>query len=321
MVAPMPDCGMAAVHVTPAAAFDGIPFASAHPVTVLAWDAPDIDGTLDLHVVDAPAAGEQRGTFLLLHGEPSWSHLYRDWIPRLTASGYRCVAPDLPGFGRSDKPTDEAWYSYERQVAAIRFVIESLDLAELCLVVQDWAGPIGLRQAVDAPERFAQIFIFNTWLHHAGYEYSDGARWWQGAATDPDQLGGDMPVGRIVAGTLRREHDRGEIAAAYDAPFDGPASKAGARAFPAMLPFARPEVGGADPQQRCHHALLAWDGCPVHVAFGDADPVFPADAGEAWAAAIPGATFDRIAGAGHFVQLDAPDDCLAVIGRALGREV
>jgi haloalkane dehalogenase len=307
------------VHRTAGSNFADVAFHTAHPVRVLDWHAPDIDGPLALHVVDAPAVGSERGTFLLLHGEPSWSVLYEEWIPRLTARGYRCVAPDQPGFGRSDKPTDDDWYSYERHVAAVRHVIDALDLRDINLVVQDWAGPIGLRQAVDQPQRFANLFIFNTWLHHDGYEYGDGVRWWRQAALDPEQLGGDMPTGRIVAGSMRRDHhDRAVVAAVFDAPFDGYDSKAGARAFPGMIPFGKPDVGGALQQQRCHEALLAWTHCPVHVAFGDADMVFPFEKGEAWAASIPGATIDRIEQAGHFVQYDAPADCLRIIETHLG---
>ena len=127
-----------------------------------------------------------------------------------------------------------------------------------------------------------------------------------------------MPTGRIVAGTLARPgHDTAAVAAAYDAPFASAEAKAGARAWPAMIPFADPERGGADQQQRCAAALTTWTHCPVHLAFGDADPVFTYDGAERWAAQIPGATLDRIRGAGHFVQLDAPDDCLAVIERHL----
>jgi haloalkane dehalogenase len=306
---------------TPTSNFDGIPFATEYPVRVLDWDADGIDGSVALHVLDLPAIGVERGVFLLLHGEPSWSHLYHDWIARLTAAGYRCVAPDLPGFGRSDKPTADAWYSYERHCTALRHVIDSLDLCNVHLVVQDWGGPIGLRQAVDQPERFTRVFIFNTWLHHAGYVYSDAIRWWHAAAADPTQLGGDMPTGQIVSMTLQREHDIDVVKQVYDAPFSGIMSKAGVRAFPAMLPFAQPEVGGAAQQQRCYAALTTWDHCPVHVAFSDADPIFTFEQAETWAAAIPNATLDRIVGVGHFVQLDAPDDCLSVLARRLGHPV
>ena len=299
--------------------FADVPFAAAWPTRVVDWDAPEVDGTLGIHVTDAPADGTERGTFLLLHGEPSWALLYERWIPRLTAAGYRCVAPDLPGFGRSDKPTEDSWYSYERHCAALRAVVHALDLRDVHLVVQDWAGPIGLRQAVDEPERFARILILNTWLHRDDFPYSDGVRWWREAAMDPTVLGGDMPTGRIVAGTMRRQHaDPDAIAAGFDAPFDGPETKAGARAFPAMIPFGSPEVGGAVEQARCERALAEWTGCPIHVAFGDADPVFPYEQAEAWAARIPGATLDRIPDAGHFVQADAPEDCLEVIARRMG---
>jgi haloalkane dehalogenase len=311
---------MPSIVTTPDSHFAGIAFAQQFPTRRINWDADEV-GTVGLHVVDAPAVGPQRGVFLLLHGEPTWSHLYHEWIDRLTAAGYRCIAPDLPGFGRSDKPTDQQWYSYERHCAAVTHIINELDLRQINLVVQDWAGPIGLRQAVDVPDRFDRIFIFNTWLHHDDFEYSDALRWWHGAAADPEQLGGDMPTGRIVSMTLVREHDTDAIKAAYNAPFSGFDDKAGPRAFPAMLPFAKPEVGGAAEQHRCHHALLAWNHCPIHVVFADADPIFTFAQGEAWATSIPNATLDRIVGAGHFVQLDAPNDCLAAISKHLDHAI
>ena len=199
---------------------------------------------LRMHYVDEPAIGRPRGTFLLLHGEPTWSYLYRHWIPRLTAAGYRCIAPDHIGFGGSDKPTDDEWYVIERHCEALRHLIDTLDVRDINLVVQDWGGPIGLRQAVDQPTRFTRLFILNTWLHHESMEYSDGVRWWRGAATDPAMLGGDMPTGRIVAGSLRRPgHDAAAIEAAYDAPFDGVASKAGARRWKVRMDTSlRPDI-------------------------------------------------------------------------------
>jgi haloalkane dehalogenase len=296
--------------------FSDVAFAQRFVATPLRWDAPDI-GTLDLAVIDEGSA--ERGTFLLLHGEPSWSRLYADWIPTLVDAGFRCVALDQPGFGRSDKPIDDAWYTYERHCAAIRFVIESLELTGIHLVVQDWAGPNGLRQLVDMPERFARAFIFNTWLHHDGFEYNEFIRWWHAAATNPEQLGGDMPTGTIVARSSRREgHDLDALQRDFDAPFTDEASKAGARAFPAMLPFGPSAVGGAAEQQQSFDALRTWTGCPVHVIFGDADGIFTPEWGEQWALMIPGATFDRIAGAGHFVQVDAPADCVAAVLRHCG---
>jgi haloalkane dehalogenase len=271
---------------------------------------------LRVHYLDEGPRGAP--VMLLLHGEPSWSYLYRRIIPRLVASGYRCVAPDLVGFGKSDKVTDDAWYVIERHCELLRFAIEALDLRRITLVCQDWGGPIGLRQAVDMPERFARLVIANTWLHHAGYEYSSGIRGWRAAATDASKLGGDMPTGRILAGSLRRPgHDREAVARAYDAPFTDFASKAGARRFPFCIPFAEPEAGNAKDQQRCFDALLAYPR-PVHFAFGDADEVFTFGWAERWHALVAGSTLDRIAGAGHFVQEDASDELADVILRRAG---
>jgi haloalkane dehalogenase len=275
------------------------------------------------HLDERPATTEASGdgsdtdapVMLLLHGEPSWSYLYRHWIPRLVAAGFRCVAADLPGFGRSDKPTDDEWYVVERHMEAIRALVDELDLRRVHLVVQDWAGPIGLRVLCDQPDRFERVFIFNTWLHHADMIYGDGIRWWRQAALDPAQLGGDMPTGRIVAGSMRRPgHDVEALTAAYDAPFTGPESKAGARRFPFCIPFGEPEAGNAIDQERCFHQLPTL-GLPIHLAFGDADMVFTYDWAERWHAQLPGSTLDRIEGAGHFVQDDAADDCVDIVLR------
>ena len=278
---------------------------------------------LRLHHLDEPA---DNGTadapvFLLLHGEPTWSYLYRQWIPRLTAAGYRCVAPDHPGFGRSDKPTDDTWYVIERHIEALLHLVEELDLRHIHLVVQDWGGPIGLRVLCDHPERFDRVFLLNTWLHHEGFEYTEGIRWWRQAALDPAQFGGDMPTGRIVAGSHRRPgHDDAAVTAAYDAPFPTSASKAGARRFPYCVPFGDPVAGNAADQQRCFD-LLPNINVPIHLAFGDADGVFTFDWAQRWHSLLPGSTLDRIAGAGHFVQEDAPNDCVDIVLRHAGTAV
>ncbi len=268
------------------------------------------------HYVDERPQGDERGTFLLLHGEPTWAYLYRDWIDPLVADGYRVVAPDHLGFGRSDKPTDDDWYDIARHREALGRFIASLDLDRIHLVVQDWGGPIGLMNAVDDPDRYARLFILNTWLHDDTHEYSDGVRWWRQAAVDPEQLGGDMPTGGIVAGTMRRPGiDIAAMTAAFDAPFPNEASKAGARRFPFCIPFAEPELGDGALQAEARAALRAWD-IPKHVAFGDQDPIFTWAWAEQWAAEM-GATLDRIEGASHFVQAEAPEDCLDVIRNRL----
>ncbi len=266
------------------------------------------------HVDEGP---RDAPVLLLLHGEPTWSHLYREMIPPLVAAGFRCVAPDLVGFGRSDKVVDEAWYVVERHCERLRALIEGLDLRGITLFCQDWGGPTGLRQAIDLEGRFERLFVANTWLHHAGFEYSPGIRGWRDAALDPAKLGGDMPIGRIVAGSLRRPgHDRNAVARVFDAPFPDAASKAGARRFPFCLPFAEPEAGNAEDQARCFEALKRFPR-PVHFVFGDADEVFPFSWAERWHALVAGSTLDRIAGAGHFVQADAPRELVDTILRRI----
>jgi haloalkane dehalogenase len=269
----------------------------------------EFDG-LRMHYLDEGAPDAP--VFLLTHGEPSWSYLYRHWIPSLVDAGFRCIAPDHIGFGRSDKVTDPEWYVIERHVELQRRLIEHLDLRRVHLFCQDWGGPISLRNVCDMPDRYARLFIGNTWLHHEGYVYGDGVRRWREMALDPAQFADAMPTGGIVAMTMRREHDVDALVSAYDAPFPTTESKAGARRFPFCLPFAEPEAGGADWQQRCYDRLPTL-GIPIHFVWGDSDPIFGWDEAEAWHAAIPGSTLDRIVNAGHFVQEDAPADCVAAI--------
>ena len=263
---------------------------------------------IDVGAKDAPVA-------LLLHGEPTWSYLYRSMIPPLLAAGYRVVAPDHAGFGRSDKPTDEGWYSVQGHVEALADLISNENLNRITLFVQDWGGPIGLRQVTLAPKRFERLAIMNTWLHHEGFEYGPAIRKWRADALDEKRLGGDMPTGRIVLGTRGRPPaDPDAIRRAYDAPFTGVASKAGARRFPFMIPFGEPQLGQAVEQERDYHALLKSD-IPKHFIWGDADPIFSVDWGRTWAQRSRNATFDAIAGAGHFLQDDAGEEIADVFLR------
>lgn len=173
---------------TPDERFEGIGWAFA-PHYLLHPDG------LRQHYVDERPTGEPRGTFLLLHGEPSWAYLYRDLIPPLVELGFRVVAPDHFGFGRSDKPTDDAWYTIARHRAALDHLVRELDLTDVHLAVQDWGGPIGLCTALADPDRYARFFLLNTWLHDDTFEYGEGIRAWRGMATDPAQLGGTCPSG------------------------------------------------------------------------------------------------------------------------------
>jgi haloalkane dehalogenase len=252
---------------------------------------------------------------LLLHGEPTWSYLYRKMIPPLVAAGHRCIAPDYAGFGKSDKPTHDAWYVIARHVETVAALIAHLDLRGVILVCQDWGGPVGLLNAAAQPERFARLFVLNTWLHHDDFVYGPGIRAWRANAIDPARLGGDMPCGRIVARTLARPgFDLDAVARGYDAPFVGPESKAGARRFPWCIPFAQPLEGLAIEQARAL-AVIDRFPAPVHFAFGDADPVFPFDWAERWHKRTPGSTLDRVAGASHFVQEEAGEELAEILLR------
>jgi len=271
------------------------------------------DDGLRQHYVDERPDGEPIGTCLLLHGEPSWAYLYRDWIAPLLNAGYRVVAPDHIGFGRSDKPTDDGWYTIAAHRRKLRDLIEHLDLGSITLVVQDWAGPIGLCTAVEDQGRYERLVILNTWLHDDDFEYSEGVRFWRQAALDPTAFGGDMPTGAIVASTIRRPgHDLEAITAAFDAPYESSEAKAGARRFPFLIPFAEPELGDAVVQAAAKRALRSWN-IPISIAFGDADPVFEFVGAERWAAELPTSTLHKIEQAGHFVQIDAPEDCLSIL--------
>lgn len=244
--------------------------------------------------------------YLLLHGEPTWSYLYRKMIPPLAEKG-RVVAPDLIGFGRSDKVTDRDWYSYDRHVASIHQLIEALDLTDITLVVQDWGGPIGLRVATEVPGRFARLVVLNTGLFRPGPNWPTPAflAWRAFAAENPD-----LPVGMLVSQGTASELDP-EVVAAYEAPFPDPASKAGAAAFPLLVPIDADDPGAAQ-MLRTAERLETWTE-PVLVAFSDSDPIFPQKAGERLAERIPGAVFVPIAGASHFLQEDKGEEIARVI--------
>jgi haloalkane dehalogenase len=235
---------------------------------------------------------------LFLHGEPTWSFLWRKVIPPVRDAGYRCIAPDLPGFGRSDKPMEIEWYSYDRHTEAVARLLEDLDVREATVVVHDGGGPLGLRLAVEHPDRISRIVVLDTGLftgHQAMTETWIAFRDFV-ARTD------DLPVGLLVRRACRR--DPGDaVIAAYDAPFPSVASKAGARAFPLILPTS-PEMPGAEAGQRVLDAMRA-DTRPKLVLWADSDPVLPLETGRRFAAAL-GTEIDHvIADASHFLQEDA----------------
>jgi haloalkane dehalogenase len=248
---------------------------------------------------------------IFFHGEPTWSFLWRKVIPPVRDAGYRCIAPDLPGFGRSDKPVDIGWYSYDRHFAAVAPLLTELDLREATIVVHDWGGPIGLRLATEHPDRIARIVILDTGLFTGRQEMTDA---WI-AFRDFVERTEDLPVGLLVRRACARD-PLDAVIAAYDAPFPSAGAKAGARAFPLMLPTS-PEMPGAAAGQRVLESMRS-DTRPKLILWADSDPVLPLEAGRRFAAALGGEVGHVIAGASHFLQEDAGPEIGALIADWLG---
>lgn len=275
------------------------PFA-AHYVTVPGGEGADLRiGYIDEGPRDAAPV-------LLMHGEPSWSYLYRKIIPRLSGE-HRVVAPDLVGFGRSDKPADKDDYSYERHVAWMSAWLLALDLKDITLFCQDWGGLIGLRLVAAFPERFARVVVGNTGLP-TGTGMSDGFKTWL-------QMSQSIPVfpaGMIVNMGTQRELSPEEIAA-YDAPYPDESYKVAARIFPTFVPVT-PEHASVAENKAAWTVLEAFDK-PFLTAFSDKDPV--TNGGEAvFQARVPGTKGRKhvtIEGGGHFLQEDCPDQIADVI--------
>jgi haloalkane dehalogenase len=274
------------VFRTPDERFEDLPGFAYEPHYV------DVDG-LRLHHLDEGDGS----TVVCFHGEPSWSFLYRHVLDGLVASGHRVVCPDLVGFGRSDKPTDQRWYTYDRHVETVSRHLDALDLDGVTVVVQDWGGPIGLRWAVEHADRVARLVVLNTGLFSG--RVSKGFMAWRDFAERTP----DLPIGRIIQGGTTTDLPP-EVVAAYDAPFPTPESKAGAQRFPLLVPLT-PDDAGAAEMLAVRDALAGWEK-PALVAFSDTDPVFPfPQAGEQFTALLPTAGEQvRIEGAAHFLQED-----------------
>jgi haloalkane dehalogenase len=256
-----------------------------------------VDG-LRMHVVDeGPSDADP---ILLLHGEPSWSYLYRSMIAPLVDAGRRCVAIDLVGFGRSDKPADRKAYSYQRHVDWVTGAMDALALRDVTLFGQDWGGLIGLRLVAAQPERFQRVCASNTFLptgdHDPGAAF---AAWREYSQTTPE-----LHIGGIIKGATARPVSD-ETIAAYDAPFPTESYKAGARMFPMLVP-ARPDDPASAPNRAAWEVLKRFER-PFLTLFGDSDPV-TRGADVVLQALIPGASGQphaTIAKAGHFIQEDA----------------
>jgi haloalkane dehalogenase len=297
------------VFRTPDERFDGLPGYDFEP------HYAEVDG-LRLHYVDEDphesgrADARPRTTIVCFHGEPTWAYLYRKMLGPLVDGGYRVICPDFAGFGRSDKPTDRGWYSYDRHVKLVGELLGGLDLGDAVVVVQDWGGPIGLRWAVENADRVGALVILNTGLYTG--RLSKGFLAWRNFA----ERNPDLPIGFVIQGATTTELTD-EVLAGYEAPFPTPESKAGAAQFPLLVP-TEGDGAGAKEMREVADALRRWER-PALVAFSDSDPVFPYPrAGERFVEWIPTVSEQvKVEGAAHFLQEDRGEQIAGEILRFL----
>jgi haloalkane dehalogenase len=284
---------------TPDERFSGLPGYGFEPRYV------ELDG-LRLHYLD-----EGEGTpVVCFHGEPTWSYLYRKMIPPLVAAGHRVIAPDYAGFGRSDKPTDRSWYTYDRHVELMTALLEQLDVRRATAVVQDWGGPIGLRWATENTDRAERLVIMNTGLF-AGRVNEAFMAWRDFAERNPD-----LPVAFVIKSATATDVPQ-EILDAYEAPWPDAESKAGAAQFPLLVPISEDGAGVAE-MNAVRERLGSWER-PVLVCFSDSDPIFTPRAGQRFVDLIPGARdLVVIEGAAHFLQEDKGEQIAGEINKFLG---
>jgi haloalkane dehalogenase len=285
---------------TPDSRFDALPDFNFAPHYVMVGDPP-----VRMHYIDeGPSDGP---IVLLMHGQPSWSYLYRHFIKPLVAAGCRVLAPDLIGFGRSDKPTDPATYTYEAHVGWMREWLAKVDATQVVLFCQDWGGLIGLRLVAAEPERFAGVVASNTALP-VGTGMSPAFEMWLNFSQSIPEL----PIGGVIQNGSTRTLSDAEVAA-YDAPFPDESYKVGARRFPTLVPITPDHASVAE-------NIAAWDALarfdkPFVTAFGDSDPI--TSGGEVpMKSKIPGAANQPhiiVPGGHHFIQEDAPDTLVGVI--------
>jgi haloalkane dehalogenase len=264
------------------------------------------DASLRVHYVDE--GPREAAPVLLLHGEPSWSYLYRKVIPIITASSHRAVAPDLIGFGRSDKLARREDYTYQLHVDVMTAFVESLDLREITLFGQDWGGLIGLRLVAENPDRFARVIVANTGLPTGDQPMTEGFMRWR----EYSQKVENFHVGGVIKGGCVNDLPP-EVIAAYNAPFPDDTYKAGARQFPLLVPIS-PDDPASEANRRAWEVLRQWEK-PFLTAFSDSDPV--TRGGErVFQKLVPGAQGQphvTITGAGHFLQEDKGEELAQVI--------
>ena len=238
---------------------------------------------------------------VLFHGEPTWSFLYRKIIPVLVASGYRAIAPDYFGFGKSDKPIDPDAYTYDAHTESMTALLRSLDISGACAVVQDWGGPIGLRVATENPDMFGHLSILNTGLFTGG-KVSEGFMAWRNFVEKSE----DLPIRFIMERSMIQQWPD-EVLEAYEAPYPDRSYKEGAHRFPLIVPIADDHDGVAE-MKKVKDALASWAG-GAQVMFSTEDPVFVPKVGERFVERIPNATaLELVEGAGHFLQEDQAEE-------------
>lgn len=266
-------------------------------------------GRLRMHYVDEGPPDAR--PVLLLHGEPSWSYLYRRMIPPLVAAGHRCVAPDLVGFGRSDKPAERSDYTYARHVEWLReLLFDRLDLRGITLVCQDWGGLLGLRLVAEHEDRFDRVVAANTFLPTGDSFLGNAFLAWR-------KYSQEVPVfscSRILQGATSTELPE-DVLRAYDAPFPDESYKSGARQFPTLVP-ADTDNPATEANRRAWKVLERWTK-PFLTAFSDNDPV-TAGGDALFQSRIPGCKgqpHTTIAGGGHFLQEDKGEELAEVTAR------
>jgi len=267
-------------------------------------------GELRLHYLDEGPADAP--PVLLMHGEPTWCYLYRKMIPIITEAGYRAIAPDLIGFGRSDKPADRQNYSYARHLAWVQSFIDQLDLQSVNLVCQDWGGLLGLRLVAANPDRFASVVAANTFLPTGDMNLGEAFENWRRFSQETPEF---HIAGVIKGGTVNPLPE--SVMQAYNAPFPDERYKEGARQFPTLVP-AHPDDPASEPNRRAWDVLARWEK-PFLTAFSDSDPM-TSGAERFLQKNIPGARdleHPTITEAGHFLQEDQGEALADVVVRFL----
>ena len=264
-----------------------------------------VDG-LRIHYVDeGPRDG---AVVLMLHGEPSWSYLYRHMIPLFVEAGMRAIAPDLAGFGKSDKPARQEDHTYQRHVDWMRGWLEAVGLSEITLVCQDWGSLIGLRLVAERPNWFARVVLSNGGLPTGDQTMPDAFMEWQ----EFSQKVSKFPVGRVINGGSTTSLSK-EVLSAYEAPFPDESYKAGARIFPSLVPTT-PEDPATPANRQAWKSLMRFDK-PFLTAFSDGDPITRGGdvPFQRLVRGAKGRTHPTITDAGHFLQEDKGPELAQVV--------